>query len=91
MKFILILSFITLSCAQFIQRDPGLESKLTDLTNMKLGNLTIEEFEQKRIDIDSILKAQITKFNRTFEQFVNKSEIESLNYDSRDDFININK
>ena len=53
MKFILFFAhlFITGLFAQFIQRDPGLEIKLSNLTMMEKGDMTVEEFDERKFEI----------------------------------------
>lgn len=46
---LMILLLISLSKAYFLQRDSSMEEKVYNLTNIKKGELSIEEFEEKRI------------------------------------------
>ena len=91
MKFILIFAqfFITLTLAQFIQRDPDLENKMANLTNMKNGDMTVEEFDERKFEIEAILLKQSNVFNNTFLQFMKKSKLEGESLNSND-FIKIN-
>ena len=50
-NFVFVHFLITITVAQFIQRDPGLEIKLTNLTEMEAKDMTIQEFEERKEEI----------------------------------------